>query len=287
MAAADERRQTGSAPCRRIEETMGMTRDDDDAETRGEESDWRRRKDRCRAVAPSLMERVAIILRHGGPVLEGACEVAAETLFEDLQGDDAGFTEAEKGRVLGALAKLALGTHEEPAALHHTGEVSGLDRPFGAVVYGLGILHGPADNLILMHDGLRRIDEGFARTVLEELVRHDPDPDVARRAGGLLTRWHAEIGGAGSILSTGERRWLERVWPVVRTALSPGRENATVAESLSREPPTYSIATLIVLAQSPDRPVRTAALESLAGIDPDSARIMEDVSPTFASRHFV
>ena len=250
---------------------------------------WEQRKLVCRQQAPSLWDRVAIILRHGDVIERGDCELAAETLCEDVHRGFAKPTSLDFGRVLGALAKMAFSTYEEPAALHHSGEVSGIDRVFGAVVYGLGILHGPADNLILLHEGLCRIDRAFARSVVEDLARNDRCPDVVRLASSLREGRGGEPSDEAekfeSVLSKEQQATLGRIWAAVRSAMSPMLGDSNAPESLAKEGPTYAIATLILSAQSRDPQVRAAALGALAAIDPLSAGIVESTAPTFASRH--
>ena len=249
-------------------------------------TEWERRKAALRERAPALFERVAIILGHGDVLAGEECELAAETLFEDVRPVRGTIDEIDLGRVLGAIAKLALGTYEEGLALTHAGLVSGLDRVFGAVVYALGMRFGSADNLILFHDGLRRIHRPLGRLVLDEVVGDDPGEYAPRWARGLVEAEGSEGAGDESSLRVEEQGMLSRIWPAIRSALGPGKGDREAVGELAKERPKYAVATLVLAAQSHDPDVRAAALRALGMIDPDSARVLAPVAPTFASRLF-
>jgi hypothetical protein len=244
---------------------------------------------------------------------------AADSASLAIHKDPTRFSDIERGRAIAGITKLALGTYEEAIALENTARVSGLSHSLGAVVYALSATHGPADNLYLLSEGLYKIDRELAASVLGEIVRHDPSqhvrelalqwlayslPSDAAKLVGELSRDGAftpemeeryqravasqatEAPGERTILSTDEQQTVMRIFPAIQhiTTGTTSAYRVSAVEVLAEEHPLYAIPMLTLAAQVSEPQVRDAALTALARIDPETASIVRDTTPSFVSR---
>jgi len=262
---------------------------------------------------------VTTMLRCEGGIESRAAQDAADSASCAIHREPTLYSEIERGRALAGFTKLALSTYEESPALDNTIRVSGLSPTLGAVVYTLSVVHGPADNLYLLSEGLYKIDRELTASVLAEIVRHDPSehlrelalqwlahslpsaaaklveelsrdgaftPEMKARYQRALDEGATEAPGARSILSLDDQQTVIRVLPAIQQITSGTnsvyRVNAVTV--LAAERPLYAIPMLTLAAQVSEQQVRDAALTALAGIDREIAHVIRETSPSFVSR---
>jgi len=262
---------------------------------------------------------VTTMLRCEDGIESRAAQDAADNASCAIHREPTRFSEIERGRALAGMTKLALSTHEESPALDNTVRVSGLSPTLGAVVYTLNVVHGPADNLYLLSDGLYKIDRQLTASVLAEIVRHDPSeqlretalqwlahslpseaaklvealsrdgaftPEMEARYQRALERRVTEAAGARSILSLDDRQTVMRILPAIQQITSGTNSvyRVNAVTGLAVERPLYAIPMLTLAAQVSEQQVRDAALTALTGIDREIANVIRETSPSFVSR---
>lgn len=270
-------------------------------------------------VKLSFGASVTSMLRCEDGIESGAAQDAADSASCAIHREATLYSEVERGRALAGITKLALSTHEESPALYNTIRVSGLSPTLGAVVYALSLVHGPADNLFLLSDGLYKIDRVLTASVLAEIVRHDPSEHLRElalqwlahslpseaaklveelsREGALTPELEAryqravdmratEAPGVRSILSLDDQQTVMRVLPAIQQITSGTNSvyRVKAVTVLAAERPLYAIPMLTLAAQVAEQQVRDAALTALADIDREIANVIRETSPSFVSR---
>jgi hypothetical protein len=270
--------------------------------------------------ATSFGYHVDTMLRYPGGATVSHADEAADKISRALHTSPLLFNDIQRGKALAGLSKLAMGTYEEQVALENAGRVSGLNRPLGAVVYSLSALYGPSDNLFLVTEGLNKIDRVLTASVLAEITRQDPSEHLR----SLALQWLAcsqpseaanlvqELAKNGSLTSDMTERYerattseatdgplsvsilepegqqtVARILPAMQVILSGANAayGVKAVNVLAQESPLYAIPTLTLAAQVSDTAVRDTAVRALATIDPETANVVRETSPTLCRRY--